>query len=96
MAKLMKSGVSISVIDYSPVIIVNWMLHSKVPVDGTTWYRLMVSKDVSEWLKTQDPKLWHLHADNFWTQDKVDVQEELFAIIKLKFYNTPDWLVHVV
>jgi len=55
----------------------------------------MVSKDVAEWLKTQDPKLWYLHVDNFWTQDKIDVSEELFVLIKMKFYNEPDWFIGI-
>ena len=95
MVTYVKPGVSISVIDYSPVIIINWVLLVQRPVDGVNWYTLMVSKAVSEWLKTQDPGLWNLHPEEHWSLGKIDVAEELFAIIKLKFYNTPDFLTDI-
>ena len=59
-------------------------------VDGVMWYTILVSKDVTAWLQTQDKRQWYIHkldkmGSGFFVTNMFDVHEELYLIIKLKF-----------
>ena len=73
-----------------PNIISQYMIQTQTEVDGTMWYTIIVSKEVMQWLQTQDTKFWYLHktmfeSKNYHVVNMFDVHEELFLIMKLRF-----------
>ena len=42
----------------------NFKIHDESVVDGATWYTVGCYDDTSQWLRTQDQKLWHEHINN--------------------------------
>jgi len=65
-------------------------IETQAEVDGVMWYTILVSKDVTEWLQTQDKRQWYVHqiekmGPGFRVVNMFDVHEELYMIIKLKF-----------
>jgi len=67
-----------------------YRIEDKAEVDGVMWYTILVSKDVTAWLQTQDKRQWYIHkldkiGTAFYVTNMFDVHEELYLIIKLKF-----------
>ena len=65
-------------------------VEAQAEVDGVLWYNILVSRDVTEWLQTQDNRQWYIHklgkiGREFYVTNMFDVHEELWLIIKLKF-----------
>lgn len=62
--------------------------HSEV--DGTLWYTIMASREVREWITTQDTTEWHLHIGS-WSNSRfnvinlIDVSSDIYMLIRLKF-----------
>lgn len=55
-------------------------------VDGENWYRLMVSVDVLQWINEQNRDSYeHIYSKTLLTNFVVDITEELFLMIKIKF-----------
>ena len=70
----------------------SYLVEETAIVDGKTWYSMLVTSEVTVWLKQQDPSLWYLHKSiamgsdpEFTISNMFDVHEELMLIIKLKF-----------
>ena len=65
-------------------------VEAQAEVDGVMWYTILVSRDVTAWLQTQDKRQWYIHkldkiGTAFYVTNMFDVHEELYLIIKLKF-----------
>ena len=49
------------------------------------WYSVRVSYDVYKWLEAQDQSLWIDRATEGPYYQSIDIHEELFLLIRLKF-----------
>jgi len=58
---------------------------AKAEVDGDTWYTVICSREVSEWLRSQSRE-WHYealaHGFNF---PQFDIHEKLYTMLALKW-----------
>jgi hypothetical protein len=54
-------------------------------VDDTKYYMLHVNDDILTWLEELGSSKWYRHLSNPHMHNVVDVDEELYMIIKLKF-----------
>jgi len=67
-----------------------YKLETQDVVDGVNWFTIFVTSNVTEWLQTQDSTLWYTHrmakyGSKFIVKNMIDVREDLYLIIKLKF-----------
>ena len=62
-------------------------IHDQSIVDGATWYTVSCYDDTSEWLRTQDQKLWHEHINNKWgvINHLFDMHEKLYTVLALRW-----------
>ena len=65
----------------------NFFIHDESVVDGATWYTVGCYDDTSQWLRTQDQKLWHEHINNKFLviNHLFDIHEKLYTMLALKF-----------
>jgi len=56
-------------------------------VDGSTWYTITCTKDVSAWLRDQPKELQYSHCDSSRSifTNKVDIHEKLYTLLALKW-----------
>jgi len=62
---------------------------AKAEVDGDTWYSVICSRAVSEWLRSQSRELQYSHVDtnynNYEWKNKFDIHEKLYTMMSLKW-----------
>ena len=65
----------------------NFKIHDESVVDGEIWYTVGCFNDTSQWLRTQDQKLWHEHINNKFLviNHLFDIHEKLYTMLALKF-----------
>lgn len=76
--------------DYNGTTNAFYRVEAQAEVDGVMWYTILVSRNVTEWLQTQDQRQWYIHqlekmGNGFKIINMFDVHEEIYLIIKLKF-----------
>lgn len=66
-------------------------IQSKAIVDGSNWYTVSCSKDISIWIRqqwpTQESKLWFEHIDHQWTihLNCFDIHEKLYTMLAIRW-----------
>ena len=65
----------------------NFFIHDESVVDGATWYTVGCYDDTSQWLRSQDQKLWHEHINNKFLviNHLFDIHEKLYTMLALKW-----------
>ena len=65
----------------------NFKIQDQSVVDGEIWYTVGCCDDTSEWLRTQDQKLWHEHINNKFLviNHLFDIHEKLYTMLALKW-----------
>jgi hypothetical protein len=65
----------------------NFFIHDESVVDGATWYIVGCYDDTSQWLRSQDQKLWHEHINNKFLviNHLFDIHEKLYTMLALKW-----------
>ena len=60
---------------------------AEATVDGSKWYTVTGQKPISQWVRTQDEKLWHEHIDKSWhiNYNTFDIHETLYIMLGMKF-----------
>lgn len=56
-------------------------------VDGSDWFTVKCSKNISLWIKQQPKEMWHEHIDKNWMvyKNMFDVHEKIYTLINLKY-----------
>ncbi len=52
-------------------------------VDGSSWYRIIATTEIMTWLKDQNKEHWHATFEC--VANLIDIHEELYTILRLKF-----------
>ena len=62
-------------------------IHDRSIVDDATWYTVSCYDDTSQWLRSQDQKLWHEHINNKFLviNHLFDIHEKLYTMLALKW-----------
>ena len=66
----------------------NFKIHDESVVDGEIWYTVGCFDDTSEWLRSQDHKLWYEHIVTQMESgyyNTFDVHEKLYTMLALKW-----------
>ena len=62
-------------------------IHNQSTVDGAIWYSVTCYDEASQWLRSQDPELWHEHINNKWgvINHLFDIHEKLYTMLALRW-----------
>jgi hypothetical protein len=65
--------------------IAQFSITAKAEVDGDTWYTVICSREVSEWLRSQSRELWYEPLAHGFHFTQFDIHEKLYTLLALRW-----------